>query len=61
MDGTTALCLRRNFFHSSFFPRKNGSLIVEVNLAHRCEHSGGWWHPDELFGGYCEYQGTGFP
>ena len=34
---------------------------VEFDWAQRCQHSGGWWHPDELFGGYCEYQGTGFP
>ena len=34
---------------------------VETNWPERCEQSGGWWRPDELFGGYCEYQGTGFP
>jgi hypothetical protein len=21
-----------------------------------CERHGGWWHPDELVGGFCEYQ-----
>ncbi len=21
-----------------------------------CERRGGWWHPDGLIGGYCEYQ-----
>lgn len=20
-----------------------------------CDRHGGWWHPDELMGGYCEY------
>lgn len=20
-----------------------------------CERHGGWWHPDDLMGGYCEY------
>jgi hypothetical protein len=20
-----------------------------------CERQGGWWHPDDLIGGYCEY------
>jgi hypothetical protein len=26
-----------------------------------CERHGGWWHPDELMGGFCEYQQGGFP
>lgn len=25
-----------------------------------CERTGGWWHPDGLIGGYCEYQSDGF-
>jgi len=25
-----------------------------------CERHGGWWHPDGLIGGYCEYQTDGF-
>ncbi len=25
-----------------------------------CERNGGWWHPDGLIGGYCEYQSDGF-
>ena len=25
-----------------------------------CERQGGWWHPDGLVGGYCEYQTDGF-
>jgi hypothetical protein len=33
----------------------------DMSGAQRCEHSGGWWRPDQLFGGHCEYQGTGFP
>ena len=31
-----------------------------ADLAQRCEVTGGWWHPDELMGGYCEYQAPGF-
>lgn len=26
-----------------------------------CERHGGWWHPDELVGGFCEYQSDGLP
>jgi hypothetical protein len=22
-----------------------------------CERERGWWHPDDLMGGYCEYRG----
>ena len=25
-----------------------------------CERHGGWWHPDDLMGGTCEYQTDGF-
>ncbi len=24
-----------------------------------CERQGGWWHPDDLLGGLCEYQAPG--
>ena len=34
---------------------------VETTGAERCERTGGWWRPDDLLGGFCEYQGTGFP
>ena len=26
-----------------------------------CQRHSGWWHPDELMGGFCEYQQGGFP
>jgi hypothetical protein len=26
-----------------------------------CERHGGWWHPDDLVGGFCEYQQGGYP
>jgi hypothetical protein len=26
-----------------------------------CERHGGWWHPDDLMGGFCEYQRDGMP
>ena len=26
-----------------------------------CERHGGWWHPDDLIGGFCEYQSDGLP
>jgi hypothetical protein len=32
-----------------------------IELAQRCERTGGWWHPDQLLGGFCEYQAPGFP
>ena len=25
-----------------------------------CERYGGWWRPDGLVGGHCEYQSDGF-
>lgn len=31
----------------------------EQELRERCERQGGWWHPDELMGGFCEYQSPG--
>jgi hypothetical protein len=33
---------------------------TQADLAQRCQHNGGWWHPDNLMGGDCEYQGQGF-
>jgi len=29
-------------------------------LQERCVRDGGWWRPDALFGGYCEFQSPGF-
>ncbi len=31
----------------------------ESELRQRCEWTGGWWHPDDLMGGFCEYQAPG--
>ena len=36
------------------------STYSPADLAQRCELTGGWWHPDELRGGFCEYQAPGF-
>lgn len=27
----------------------------QAELKAICERHGGWWHPDDLVGGYCEY------
>ena len=32
---------------------------TEEQLQQRCELTGGWWHPDQLMGGLCEYQAPG--
>jgi hypothetical protein len=32
----------------------------QAQLGLRCEQTGGWWHPDDLMGGNCEYQSSGF-
>jgi hypothetical protein len=31
----------------------------EDQLKQRCELTGGWWRPDQLIGGFCEYQAPG--
>jgi hypothetical protein len=33
---------------------------TQADLAQRCQNTGGWWHPDELMGGNCEYETQGF-
>ncbi|MGH7368664.1 MAG: hypothetical protein ACREK9_19845 [Candidatus Rokuibacteriota bacterium] len=33
---------------------------TQAELGMICERNGGWWHPDGLVGGYCEYQSDGF-
>jgi hypothetical protein len=30
---------------------------TQDELKAMCERQGGWWHKDELMGGYCEYRG----
>jgi hypothetical protein len=32
---------------------------TEQELQDRCHRRGGWWHADELVGGYCEFQSPG--
>ncbi len=29
-------------------------------LAQRCQRTGGYWWPDDLIGGHCEYESGGF-
>jgi hypothetical protein len=31
----------------------------EEQLKQRCELTGGWWRPDQLIGGFCEYEAPG--
>jgi hypothetical protein len=33
---------------------------TEEELARYCAVRGAWWRPDELRGGYCEFEGAGF-
>jgi hypothetical protein len=33
---------------------------TQAELAQRCQQTGGWWHPDDLMGGHCEYESAGF-
>jgi hypothetical protein len=37
-----------------------GSAYSEEELARSCAHRGGWWRPDELRGGFCEFEAPGF-
>jgi hypothetical protein len=30
---------------------------TQAQLQATCERTGGWWRPNDLMGGYCEYQG----
>jgi hypothetical protein len=32
----------------------------QAELAQRCQQTGGWWRPDDLMGGNCEYENAGF-
>lgn len=32
---------------------------TEQELRVRCEQQGGWWHADDLYGPFCEYQSPG--
>ncbi len=33
---------------------------TEEELELRCAMRGGWWHRDDLMGGFCEFQAPGF-
>jgi len=30
---------------------------TQAELAAICQRNGGWWHGDDLIGGFCEYEG----
>jgi len=32
---------------------------TEQELRDRCERQGGWWHVNDLVGGFCEFQSPG--
>jgi hypothetical protein len=32
----------------------------QAELGQRCQKTGGWWHPNDLIGGDCEYESGGF-
>ena len=33
---------------------------TEEELAQMCVRRGGWWRPDDLRGGFCEFEAPGF-
>ena len=33
---------------------------TEKELEAKCVMRGGWWHRDDLMGGFCEFQAAGF-
>jgi hypothetical protein len=37
-----------------------GPAYTEEELAQVCARRGGWWRPDELRGGVCEFEAPGF-
>ena len=37
-----------------------GPAYTEEEQAHHCLLRGGWWRPDELMGGHCEFEAAGF-
>ena len=36
-----------------------GPTYTQEELRAICQRQGGWWHSDDLVGGYCEYRGGG--
>ncbi|HEY7203016.1 MAG TPA: hypothetical protein VIA61_01890 [Methylomirabilota bacterium] len=41
-------------------PVAYGPAYTEEEQARYCALRGGWWRPDTLMGGYCEFEGAGF-
>ena len=37
-----------------------GPAYSEQELARMCVQRGGWWRPDDLRGGFCEFEAPGF-
>ena len=37
-----------------------GPAYAEDELAQMCVRRGGWWRPDDLRGGFCEFEAPGF-
>ncbi|HEX7788667.1 MAG TPA: hypothetical protein VF653_20780 [Methylomirabilota bacterium] len=37
-----------------------GPAYTQEELAQQCAQRGGWWRPDELMGGHCEFEADGF-
>jgi hypothetical protein len=37
-----------------------GPVYTEEELAQVCARRGGWWRPDDLRGGFCEFEASGF-
>jgi hypothetical protein len=37
-----------------------GPAYTEDELAQMCVRRGGWWRPDDLRGGFCEFEAPGF-
>jgi len=35
----------------------SGPTYTQAELAAICQRNGGWWHADDLMGGFCEYEG----
>jgi len=37
-----------------------GPTYTQEELEGKCVMRGGWWHRDDLMGGFCEFQAPGF-
>ena len=38
----------------------NAPTYTQAELAERCWRTNGWWRPDNLVGGFCEYEAPNF-